>query len=427
MTSQKHLKSRVRARMARTGESYASARSHVVDAETRPSGTGSVDRGTPGHGIHAETTAIRLLAESAGVSLSEELALVVGGGIGAGAFVFHYPEFSSVYLAGRNAFDDNTRFVRSGLERLGLTVDVAETSGAAAARRNLEAALAHGPATVWCDFVTLGTRGLPLDMAGGGYHVVVVRSIDDTAGTATIEDLRPAEAIGLSQLSNARARIAKDRNRVLSVSGRGRAPDLEAALLAGLAATVDGLRNPRSSQFGLGSFERLADRFSLTRGRDAAVTVFPQGRRLWVALRSIYEFVEVYGTGGGLMRPMFARGLASVPGTTGRRLSALSGAYAAIGREWSALAAAALPETSPLFGETRALLDERVARFRAGAASDELQALSERLERLADEADRAWPSSETDTVDLLALAERLRAIVAAEREALDELEAAIQG
>ena len=70
---------------------------------------------------------------------------MVGGGLGAGAFIFHYPDFSSLYLAGRDSFDENARFVRSGLERLGLSVEVAETSGAAAARRNLETALAARP------------------------------------------------------------------------------------------------------------------------------------------------------------------------------------------------------------------------------------------------------------------------------------------
>jgi hypothetical protein len=422
MTNQKHLKSRVRARMARTGESYASARAHVVEG-----GASAGSRAAADFGTHAETAAIRALAESAGIVLSEELALVVGGGIGAGAFVFHYPDFSSLYLAGRNSFDENARFVRSGLERLGLAVEVSETAGAAAARRNLDNALAHGPAIAWCDYVALETRGLPMEMAGGGYHVVVVRSIDKAAGTARIDDLRPTETIALERLSLARGRIARDRNRVMSVAGTVAAPDLEAAVLGGLRATLDGLRNPRSSNFGLGAFERLADRFTMTGGRDSMAAVFPRGRRLWVALRSIYEYVEVYGTGGGLMRPMFARGLAEAADATGKRLTALAEAYTAIGREWSALAAAALPATSPLFAETRALLDDRVARFREGATSDEMRALSDRLERLGDEAEQAFPGPEDVSVELLALAERLRAIVAAERAALDELEAAISG
>ena len=37
MTEQKHLKALIRARMARTGESYTAARRHIVKAEDRPS------------------------------------------------------------------------------------------------------------------------------------------------------------------------------------------------------------------------------------------------------------------------------------------------------------------------------------------------------------------------------------------------------
>ena len=37
MTEQKHLKALIRARMARTGESYTAARRHIVKAEARPS------------------------------------------------------------------------------------------------------------------------------------------------------------------------------------------------------------------------------------------------------------------------------------------------------------------------------------------------------------------------------------------------------
>ena len=308
-------------------------------------------------------------------------------------------------------------------------MQAAETTGAAAARRNLEAALQHGPAIAWCDYVTLETRGIPLEMAGGGYHVVVVRSIDAAAGTATIDDLRATETIDLDRLERARARIAKDRNRVISVTGRAGDADLAAATTSGLRAMVDGLRNPRSSSFGLGAFDRLADRLTSDRGREARAVVFPRGRRLWVALRSVYEYVETYGTGGGLMRPMFARGLEqAVADGADPALAGIAERYAAIGRDWTALADASLPTTERLFAETREALDGRVEQFRAGATIDEMRWLNDRLEQLAGEADDGFPLSEDESVELLAdLAARLREIVAAEQAALDELEAAIGG
>jgi len=43
MTEQKHLKALIRSRMARTGESYTTARSHIVGRDTRPSLTAAVE------------------------------------------------------------------------------------------------------------------------------------------------------------------------------------------------------------------------------------------------------------------------------------------------------------------------------------------------------------------------------------------------
>ena len=67
MTRQPHLKARVRARMAKTGEQYAVARSHVVGpANTKP----STSPGTPpSHlaGSHPESTALRIVSSAAGV------------------------------------------------------------------------------------------------------------------------------------------------------------------------------------------------------------------------------------------------------------------------------------------------------------------------------------------------------------------------
>jgi hypothetical protein len=433
MTNQKHLKARVRERMAKTGERYAAARANVTGEReahvpTRPSTSSHLP------GIHPETTAIRVLASAAGVEdpstsgpPSEELVLVVAGGIGAGVFAFRYPEFSSLFLTGRHRLDDSRGFVTDGLRRFGLDVEVRETGGAVAARRNLAAALEAGPAVAWCDSVELGTRGVPAIWSGGGYHVVTVLAADDAAGTVTIGDLRASpESIDAERFARARARIAKDRNRIAWVTGRSPV-DIASAVRAGLGATVDGLRDPRSGSFGIAAFARLADRMTAASGRDAWTAVFPRGRRLWMALRSLYEYVETYGTGGGLMRPMFARGLEEADRLpSDRRLAAIAGRYAEIGNRWSALAAAALPADVELLDATRRELDDRARRLAEGAGEVELGDGWARLDAIGSAVDADFPLSEAAARALLAgLTERLREIVALEQVALDELEAAI--
>ena len=61
MTNQKHLKGRVRERMAKTGERYAAARANVVAG--RPAATSQTNP-PPTHqpGIHPQTAAKRIVA-----------------------------------------------------------------------------------------------------------------------------------------------------------------------------------------------------------------------------------------------------------------------------------------------------------------------------------------------------------------------------
>ena len=61
MTKQKTFKRRVRERMAKTGESYASAREALIGAEPA--------------GIHPETSALRFALADAGIEISEALTL----------------------------------------------------------------------------------------------------------------------------------------------------------------------------------------------------------------------------------------------------------------------------------------------------------------------------------------------------------------
>jgi hypothetical protein len=436
MTNQKHLKSRVRSRMAKTGERYAAARASIVATGEQSPNFPTGPTRFHAAGVHPETAAMRVLATAAGVvdpttgaAPSEEFVLVAAGGIGAGAFAFHYTQFSSLYLAGRHRFDDSAGFVTDGLARIGVRTETLQTTSATAARRNLATLLEAGPVIAWCDFVELGTRGVPEQWAGGGYHVVTVYEVADD-GTATIGDLRAdPERVDAERFARARGRIAKDRTRLVGLAGPAGGLDLQAAVRDGLAACVAGLRNPRSGSFGLGALATLAGRMRGRSGKDAWVNSFPRGRWLLVPLRSIYEYVETSGTGGGLMRPMFGRGIAEAGAHLGdRSLMDLGERYAAIGRSWTGLAEAALPASVALFAETRAVLDERSAAFRRGAPSEGLRELWARQALLEESATDAFPLSDAEATDLVVdLADRLDAIVADETAALDELEAITRG
>ncbi|MAG36500.1 MAG: hypothetical protein CL878_09700, partial [Dehalococcoidia bacterium] len=188
MTKQKHLKQRIRSRMAKTGERYTSARRHVVgsfsDDTSPPQG--------PLHfpGIHPETTALRTLLASVDVRaphtndyFSEPMVFGISGGVGAGVISFFYEahDFASFYIAGRHLWQDSHAYLDAAAQRFGVTPEFKETGGAKTAARQLVDALAPGsPVLAWVDLANLPYRGMPDYWSGGGYGVVTVYRLDET-------------------------------------------------------------------------------------------------------------------------------------------------------------------------------------------------------------------------------------------------------
>ena len=128
MTAHKHLKERIRARMARTGESYTTARRHVLNAlppaEYRLTG-----------GVHPDTHAIAgvlanrgLVDPHTGRPLSEAMVLGVGGGLGAGYILWEFKahDLRSLVLGFRNSWQYPDRWAKKTCQRLGVPAAVHE-------------------------------------------------------------------------------------------------------------------------------------------------------------------------------------------------------------------------------------------------------------------------------------------------------------
>src|SRR5688572_26036822 len=184
MTTHKHLKQLVRARMTKTGESYATARRHIVRQPLQV----STDPATQWHypGNVSATTSLRILLAHAGVRaphdrapFSEALLFGVAGGIGIGVFSFFYEKegFASFYIAGRHLWQDDEQYFRLACARFGITPSVWETGGSKEADRQLAEALAQGPCIAWVDAAQLPHRAMPESWSGGAYHVITVYAI----------------------------------------------------------------------------------------------------------------------------------------------------------------------------------------------------------------------------------------------------------
>ena len=449
MTRQKHLKQLVRARMEKTGERYATARRHVIgDASEQPAVPADLATSGP-HltGNVPATTALRVLLTAAGVRaphtnapFTEAMLFGVAGGIGIGLFAFLYEkqDFASFYIAGRHDWANEVRYLTRAAERVGAETSIAEASGVKPAAQALSRALAEGqPCIAWLDAAALPYKAMPQFYAGMANHTVVVYEVDETAGTARIGDLsdEPIE-VPLSVLAAARRRIKKDKNRLLSLRPAASVPSLDMLVRAGLIACHDGLLGATAvgnakTNFSLEALRVWATRLHGTRDKESWERIFTPGKRLWRGLTSINEYIEHYGTGGGLSRPLFAEFLAEAGAALGSEpMRALSNRYAELGRQWTELADAALPEDVPAMREAKELLARRSELLHSDVPSstEEVGRVWERLEALSAAAGERFPLSDAAAADLrVDLQRRVLALHAAEVEAHAALATVVGG
>ncbi|HMV87458.1 MAG TPA: DUF4872 domain-containing protein [Blastocatellia bacterium] len=420
MTAQKHLKQLIRARMAKTGEHYTTARRHIIgkleqakNPSTEPSGPLHFPGNVPA------TTALRILLANQGVRaphtgepFSEAMLFGIAGGIGIGVFSFYYEkeDLATFFIAGRHQWHDDEAYLRGALERFHIEPIIRETAGAKAADQQLQKALEQqGPCVAWVDAAELPHRAMPIQWSGGGYHVVVVHGLDRESDTALIGDLtNDPISIPLADLARARARIKKQKHRLLSVApeSAGKAlPNLGDLVRGGLQHCHDGLLHPTlpgaKNNGRLEALEIWAKRLHGSKEKESWERVFRPGPNLWRGLCSIHDFIEHYGTGGGLCRPLFADFLSEAAAAlSNANLATLSEQYAELGRAWSELADAALPSDIPAFLEAKTLQTRKAELLHDGAPAEDVRAIRRRLDGLAKEARERFPLSNADCADL---------------------------
>jgi hypothetical protein len=117
----------------------------------------------------------------------------------------------------------------------------------------------------------------------------------------------------------------------------------------------------------------------------------------------IYDFIEHYGTGGGLCRHLFSEFLnETADALRNPDLATLAEQYAALGRGWSELAEAALPDDQPAFREVKALYVRKAELRHDGAAAEEAREVWLRLSEMERQARDHFPLSDADCADLRA-------------------------
>ena len=189
-----------------------------------------------------------MLAPHTHAPFSEAMLFGIAGGIGMGVFSFYYQkeDIATFFLAGRHKWHDDAAYLSDTLGLFGIQPVIHETAGAKAAEHQLRDTLdRYGPCIAWVDLAELPHRAMPSAWSGGGYHVITVYSVDDTDGTAQIGDLTDEPiSISLADLARARARIKKQRHRLLALPQAGQRAGSGNARAIGVAALPRGTAQP---------------------------------------------------------------------------------------------------------------------------------------------------------------------------------------
>jgi hypothetical protein len=434
MTAHKHLKERIRARMARTGESYTTARRHVLNA-LPPAEYLLLG------GAHPDTSAITgvlanrgLLAPHTGQPLSEAMVLGAGGGLGAGYILWEFKahDLRTLVFGFRNNWQYPDRWARKVCQRLGVPAAVHETGSARKAEAELRDAVGQGvPAIAWADQQILGYRHLPAWLEGHGGHPVTIYGIDDAAGVALVDDRNRAPlTVPLDALARARARVGSYKHRLLVLDAPAAELDtdgLRRAVRDGLAEQVEHL-GQRSDSFSLPAFRKWARLLTDPGNAKGWPAVFADRVSLFDACLSVYENLEPAGWSGDTLRGLYAEfldeaaGLLDTPG-----LGKAAAAYREAAARWHEVAEVALPADRDPFAEARRLTDQLQEQVdRGDAARAEAAATAAALWALRDRWRPRFPGKDADVDALLAaLAGAVTAACDAEEAALAVLAGAL--
>ena len=429
MTEHKALKRLVRERMARHGESYTTARRHVLARAGRGPLPAGVLPGYDTFGVewHRESALVAHVLRHAGARHSEPVVAGLAGGIGFMYMVFDYQDLPPLMTIVAQHHPEP--WAPAALGRLRVSFTEEHSAKPAAALTKLYATLDGGrPALCTVDRSRLPWHGMDPGYGMDPYLVAVVGRDGDTL-LVDDEAPRPNE-IAADDFLAAWSAHKKGRHHLLVVTGPPAGPDLAGAVRDAVATTVAHLTGPVLGNnfdvnFGFSGMAKLAAQLRDTRTRTGWAKRFGAPVPFYHGVRRLYECLELEYTAPGATRPTYARFLEEaaefVPA-----LGEAAELFARSGAGWSRLAGLAL-ETTGALGEYAEVAERRLAVMlsRGPAAREEIRGLTVRMDELAAEYAAHDPLGDAGRAALFAqLAELVEECLETERRAVALLDLA---
>ncbi len=365
-------------------------------------------------GLHWETGTLRNVLAYQGVKydgkpLSEALLMGISGGIAAGYFTFEY-QGHDPWLHFLTLFLYNGAPGRA-YERLNIPKQAKQTDKPEKAVANLLNVLEAGkPVIVWADMFSLPYNNLNGSQVMWGMFPLVVYGYDEKANLVYIADRASVPLTAtIDDFAAARARVNTNKNRLMTVG----APDLSKlpeAIKAGIEECISGFlddppKAPMKGKYGLDAFTRWAN---LLGDKKGWAKQFPPGIKMYAVLKSAFQYTHLWYTGGCGGRTVYADFLDEAATSLAKpALKDVSVQYRTTAKLWDELYEAMLPDSVPLFKETRELMTRSSSLFHEqGAASlPERQQISARLDAIHEIVAADFPLTD---VEAAALRENLR-------------------
>ena len=370
-----------------------------------------------------------------GQPISEAMLMGISGGAAFGYFIFEYASTDPfVSLLSRNTFDP----LDTLLERLAIPQDLFHTADPKKGVRNLINVLETGrPAIVWADVFGLPYNALSHDEQNWAMFPIVVHAYVD--GEIRIAD-RSSRSLQITdaELATARARVKKDKYRVLALG----APDLSklpGAIQKGIwqciALYTEAPPKGARDNFGFAAYEKWAKMLTNSRNKQGWERMLAPGSRMYAALAGFgyqpgaFGWARTFPSNQVDDRNMYADFLDEAalilkkPG-----LKKAGEQFRASSEAWLNLSEALLPDDVPLLREAKELLLSKRDLFvdRGGSAHDEMLEAEARLSEIYSLASADFPMSEQEVASMReGLSEHVMNISNIEREAIELLQVAM--
>ena len=389
------------------------------------------------NGAHWETGTVcnyyayrGIKAPHTGEPMTEPLLMGISGGAVMGYFSFAYDGYDPlVSLLTRNTFDPLDRL----LERLGVEQERKHTSKPEKATANLLDTLNEGiPAIVWADWCSLPYNGIVYDEGWWAMMPIIVYGYDAEADVVHIADrARVPLTISTEQLMTARARVKKDKFRILTLDVPN--PEkLAGAVQKGIWDSINLYteKPPKGSKnsFGLAAFHHWAKLLTKPKQRLSWAKEFPAGEKMLAGLTTAFNHVAFFGKEGpegGAERHMYADFLDEASVILSKpELKEAAEKFRASAKLWSSFGNVLLPDDVAPLRETRELMERKHRLFLDGgdATLDERLGIRERLATIKREIGADFPLDEAAVVALReSIADHLLQLHDAEKEAVEGL------